>query len=127
MAVTQFDDPVRALGDGWIVRDQDHGRRVDDVRVVQESDGASRADTVEFTRDLVGEEHGWADHRDAGEGGPLLLASGQLIRAMAGAVAKANERQVRSGRDVVQGSPASRAARCRFSSRSSVGTRLPCW
>src|SRR5439155_4777952 len=81
-AVGQEDDPVGVGGGVRVVGDHDDGLPVLADRVAQEAQHLGAGAGVEVTGRLVGEDHLGPGHQGPGARHPLLLAAGQLGRAV---------------------------------------------
>src|SRR4029453_10701612 len=66
--------------------------------VAQETDGAVAVLLVELGGGLVDQQEGWLDGQGPGRGDPLALAARELVGALLGAVAQAEEAQAARGR-----------------------------
>ncbi|MNE31605.1 hypothetical protein D3C80_1251810 [compost metagenome] len=94
--VADLDDAVRASGHIAVVGDQDHHMALLGQLIQQAHDlGATVA--VQRARWLVREDDMAAVHQRPGNGYPLLLATGKLARAIAGAFSQAQALQQRLG------------------------------
>jgi hypothetical protein len=76
--------------------DDDGGAAVGGV--AEEADGAVAVLLVELGGGLVDQQEGWLDGQGPGQGDPLALAARELVGALLGAVAQAEEAQPARGR-----------------------------
>src|SRR5690606_16488793 len=84
-AIADLDDALCVLGDLHIVRDDDDGVAFG-VQLLQDLHHLLAAVRIERAGRLVGQDDFAAVHQRAGDTYPLLLATGQLARAMLCAV-----------------------------------------
>ena len=82
---------------------------------------------VEVAGRLVGEQHGRLGHQGSGHRDALLLAAGQLGRAVRAALVEADAAITASTQGRSSLRPAIESGSVMFSSAVSVGTRLKAW
>ena len=92
VAVHQDDHPVGPLGHRRVVGD-DHQRGPRLVHAVEEVEDLAAGGGVEVAGGLVGQEQARLHDRGAGQGHPLALAAGELVRPVVDAVREAHRRQ----------------------------------
>ena len=87
LAVAHLDDALGAGGDVAVVGDQDH--HVALAGLVEQRHDFRAAVAVEGAGGFVGEDDMAAVHQRTGDRHPLLLAAGQLVRTVGGALGQA--------------------------------------
>src|SRR5262249_30171625 len=92
-AVLEADDAGSVIGDLLFVGDQDDGNSAAVFQLLKDVHHLNAGAAVEMAGRLVGEEDRWSVQERPGDGHTLLLASGQLIRVMLGAVLKTDRGQ----------------------------------
>lgn len=86
-AIANFNDPVSMLGNFHIMCDDDDGMPLG-VQGFQNVEDNFTAFAVQCARRLVREDDVPSVHQRAGDGNPLLLTTGQLIRSMLKTITK---------------------------------------
>ena len=93
MAVPARDDARAVLGDVVLVRDQEHGDAALEVEPLEDAHHLDAGPRVEVAGRLVGEENRRVRDQRARDGDALLLAAGELIRMVIGAIAETDGRR----------------------------------
>ncbi len=89
-SVSQGDDAVATLGNLLLVRDEDD-RLTSGVEVVEDAQDHLSGGCVQVPGGFVGEDDQGIVDEGPGDGGPLLLASGKLRRAVMSPVGEADD------------------------------------
>ena len=126
-AVREEEDAVCDRGRAWVVRDHHGGLAARLHRVAQELEDLAARRGVEVARRLVREEDGRARDERPRDRDALLLAAGELRRAVLPAVRQADVREELSSHCLSGFTPAIASGRVTFSSAFSIGRRLKNW
>ena len=128
-AVAELDHAVSHVEHGRIVGGHDGCHALLAHQAPQQAHDAVPGLRVELAGRLIGQQQGRLIGQRAGDGDALLLAAGELVRPMVGAVGQAHQAQqvlIRSSRSV--GSvPISRSGTSTFSAADRIGSRPKAW
>jgi hypothetical protein len=86
MPILHPQQPIRVVGDAWIMADDDHGRAPVMSRVAQQLPNHLPRLRIKAPSRLIRQEHGGAVHQRACDGNALLLSSAQRAWMAAGSV-----------------------------------------